>query len=29
MLERSGALERLGPDAVIRSLRTAVETHEV
>ncbi len=26
MLESSGALERLGPDAVMRSLRAAVET---
>ena len=25
MLESSGALERLGPDAVFRSLRAAVE----
>ena len=28
MLESSGALERLGPDSVTRSLRAAVETHQ-
>ena len=28
MLERSGTLERLGPDAVFETLRTAVEAHE-
>jgi high affinity sulfate transporter 1 len=28
MLERSGTLERLGPDAVFETLRSAVEAHE-
>ena len=29
MLESSGALERLGPDSVTRSLRAAVEARQV